>query len=221
MKKLLFLLFLFLNSCSTSNVPLGFSKIESVDPPILLDIRYSGSDNFLGRSVKGYENPKNILTNETIEALKIIQKALEKNGLGLKLYDGYRPQKSVNDFIEWSKIISDTLTKQKYYPDEKKDSLFFKGYVAEKSGHSRGSTVDVTLIYTDSINYGKELDMGSIWDFFGNKSWIDYDSITDLQKQNRNYLQTIMNENGFKSYSKEWWHFTLINEPYPNTYFDF
>ena len=114
MKKLLFLLFLFLNSCSTSNVPLGFSKIESVDPPILLDIRYSGADNFLGRSVKGYENPKNILTNETIEALKIIQKALEKKGLGLKLYDGYRPQKSVNDFIEWSKIISDTLTKQKY-----------------------------------------------------------------------------------------------------------
>ena len=222
MKKfILFLFFLFLNGCNSSNIPPGFSKIESIEPPILLEIRYSGSDNFLGRTVVGYENPKNILTNETIKALTKIQKILSKNGLGLKLFDGYRPQKSVNNFVEWSKEISDTLTKEKYYPDEKKDSLFFKGYVAEKSGHSRGSTVDVTLVYTDSINYGKELDMGSGWDFFGNKSWIDYDSITDLQKNNRNYLQAIMNQNGFKSYSKEWWHFTLINEPYPHTYFDF
>ena len=123
----LLLLILFLCSCDKSNVPPGFSKIESIEPPILLDIRYSGSDNFLGRTVIGYENPKNILTNETIEALTNIQKLLSKNGLGLKLFDGYRPQKSVNNFVEWSKEISDTLTKEKYYPDEKKDSLFFKG----------------------------------------------------------------------------------------------
>ena len=219
-KQQLFLL-LFLNSCNTSNVRSDFSKIESIEPPILIDIRYSGSDNFLGRTVKGYESPKNILTNEAIDALTIIQKILSKNGLGLKLYDGYRPQKSVNDFIYWSKKTSDTLTKQKYYPDEIKDSLIVKGYIAEKSSHSRGSTVDVTIIYTDSVNYGKELDMGGGWDFFGIKSWIDNDSITDLQKKNRNYLQNIMNQNGFRSYSKEWWHFTLINEPYPNTYFDF
>ena len=221
MKKLLFLLFLFLNNCNTSDVTSNFSKIEIIKPPILIDIRYSGSDNFLGRTVKGYESPKNVLTNEVIEALTRIQKILSKNGLGIKLYDGYRPQKSVNDFIEWSNKISDTLTKQKYYPDEKKDSLIMKGYIAKKSAHSRGSTIDVTLIYTDSINYGKELDMGSGWDFFGIKSWIDYDSITDIQKKNRNYLQNIMNQNGFRSYSKEWWHFTLIDEPYPNRYFDF
>ena len=221
MKKLLFLLFLFLNNCNTSDVPSNFSKIERIKPPILIDIRYSGSDNFLGRTVIGYESPKNVLTNEVIEALTRIQKILSKNGLGIKLYDGYRPQKSVNDFIEWSNKISDTLTKQKYYPDEKKDSLIIKGYIAKKSAHSRGSTIDVTLIYTDSINYGKELDMGSGWDFFGIKSWIDYDSISDLQKKNRNYLQNIMNQNGFRSYSKEWWHFTLIDEQYPNTYFDF
>lgn len=219
MKKLL--LFLLMISCNKSNVPAGFSKIESIKPPIFLEIRYSGKDNFLGRTVKGYENPRNVLTNETIEALSIIQKSLLKKGFGLKLYDGYRPQKSVNDFIEWSKKINDTLTKQKYYPNEKKDSLFFKGYIAQKSGHSRGSTVDVTLIYIDSLNYGKELDMGSGWDFFGKESWINYDSITELQKNNRNYLQTIMNQNGFRSYSKEWWHFTLSNEPFPNTYFDF
>ncbi len=217
----LFLLFLLLVSCETSNIPKGFLKIENIDPPILLDIRYSGSDNFLGRTVIGYEKPKKILTNEAIEALTKIQKILSKKGLGLKLFDGYRPQKSVNNFVEWSKKASDTLTKKKYYPNEKKDSLFLKGYVAKKSGHSRGSTVDITLIYTDSINFGKELDMGSGWDLFGNESWIDYDSITDLQKNNRNFLQTIMSQNGFKSYSREWWHFTLINEPYPNTYFDF
>ena len=209
-------------SCNTSNLPAGFSKIESIEPPILVDLRYSGSDNFLGRTVKGYENPKNILlTNETIDALTKVQKNLSKKNLGLKLFDGYRPQKSVNNFVEWAKDLNDTVTKSKYYPNEKKDSLFFKGYISEKSGHSRGSTVDITLIFTDSINYGKELDMGSGWDFFGNKSWIDYDSITDLQKNNRNYLQKIMNQNGFKSFSKEWWHFTLIDEPYPNTYFDF
>ncbi|KRO87192.1 MAG: M15 family metallopeptidase [Bacteroidetes bacterium] len=224
MKKLILLL-LFIPlvfSCNTSNVPAGFSKIESIEPPILIDLRYSGSDNFLGRTVKGYENPRNILlTNETIDALTKVQKTLSKTNLGLKLFDGYRPQKSVNNFVEWAKDLKDTVTKSKYYPKEKKDSLFFKGYISEKSGHSRGSTVDITLIFTDSINYGNELDMGSGWDFFGNKSWIDYDSITDSQKNNRNYLQNIMNQNGFKSFSKEWWHFTLIDEPYPNTYFDF
>ena len=115
--------------------------------------------------------------------MTIIQKILSKNGLGLKIYDGYRPQKSVNDIIYWSKKISDTLTKKKYYPDEVKDSLIIKGYIAKKSAHSRGSTVDVTIIYTDSVNYGKELDMGGEWDFFGIKSWIDNDSITDLQKK--------------------------------------
>ena len=224
MKKLIqLLLFIpFVFSCNTSNVTVGFSKIESIEPPVLIDLRYSGSDNFLGRTVKGYENPRNILlTNETIDALTKVQKTLSKTNLGLKLFDGYRPQKSVNNFVEWAKDLKDTVTKSKYYPNEKKDSLFFKGYISEKSGHSRGSTVDITLIFTDSINYGNELDMGSGWDFFGNKSWIDYDSITDSQKNNRNYLQNIMNQNGFKSFSKEWWHFTLIDEPYPNTYFDF
>ena len=122
----LLLLILFLCSCDKSNVPPGFSKIESIEPPILLDIRYSGSDNFLGRTVIGYENPKNILTNETIKALTKIQKILSNNGLGLKLFDGYRPQKSVNNFVEWSKEISDTLTKEKYYPDEKKTVFSLK-----------------------------------------------------------------------------------------------
>ena len=221
MKKLILLLLCFILGCKKHDHPAGFSKVEDVKPPILIDIRYSGTDNFLGRPVIGYENPKNVLTNETINALVKIQKALLKDGLSLKLFDGYRPQKSVNDFVEWSKNLTDTMTKNKYYPNEKKENLFIKGYIAEKSSHSRGSTVDVTLVYTDSINYGKELDMGSCWDYFGNKSWYDYDSLSDIQKYNRNYLKITMVQNGFKPYSKEWWHFTLIDEPFDQTYFDF
>ena len=114
MKKLILLLLFipFVFSCNTSNVPVGFSKIESIEPPILIDLRYSGSDNFLGRTVKGYENPRNILlTNETIDALTKVQKTLSKTNLGLKLFDGYRPQKSVNNFVEWAKDLKDTVTK--------------------------------------------------------------------------------------------------------------
>lgn len=221
MKKLMLILIFLIASCKKNSIPTNFSKIENIEPKIYLDIRYSGSENFTGRTVVGYENPKKVLTNKTIDALTKIQKVLSKKSLGLKLFDGYRPQKSVNDFVEWSKDLSDTLAKSKYYPNEKKDSLFFKGYIAKKSSHSRGSTVDVTIIYTDSINFGKELDMGGFWDFFDNKSSFEYNNLTDIQKYNRKYLRMIMTKNGFKPYSKEWWHFTLIDEPYDQTYFDF
>jgi len=204
-------------SCNTSNLPAGFSKIESIEPPILVDLRYSGSDNFLGRTVKGYENPKNILlTNETIDALIKVQKILSKKNLGLKLFDGYRPQKSVNNFVEWAKDLNDTVTKSKYYPNEKKDSLFFKGYISEKSGHSRGSTVDLTII---DIKNNKELDMGTTYDFFGEESWIDYSKLSSKQRANRLLLQSLMKKYGFRPLKEEWWHFTLHNEPFPEKYF--
>ena len=127
----------------------------------------------------------------------------------------------MNHFIRWAKKLNDTVKKKKYYPMVTKDKLFEEGYVAERSGHSRGSTVDVTLIRIDSLSYGQELDMGSEWDYFGVKSWINYDSISYLQKENRRLLQNVMIKNGFKPYSKEWWHFTLENEPFTETYFDF
>ena len=146
---------------------------------------------------------------------------LNKQNLGLKIFDGYRPQKAVNHFIRWAKKLNDTVKKKKYYPMVRKDKLFEEGYIAERSGHSRGSTVDVTLIRIDSLNYGQELDMGSEWDYFGVKSWINYDSISYLQKENRRLLQNVMIKNGFKPYSKEWWHFTLDNEPFSEKYFDF
>ena len=221
MKKLFYLFFIAFLSCKNNPIPDGFVSLEESVPSLLIELRYSTTDNFVGEIIDGYRNPKIVLTYETVNALNKVQNELNKQGLGLKIFDGYRPQKAVNHFIRWAKKLNDTVKKKKYYPMVRKDKLFEEGYIAERSGHSRGSTVDVTLIRIDSLNYGQELDMGSEWDFFGNKSWIDYDSITDLQKNNRNYLQAIMNQNGFKSYSKEWWHFTLINEPYPDTYFDF
>jgi D-alanyl-D-alanine dipeptidase len=142
-------------------------------------------------------------------------------GLGLKIYDAYRPQTAVNDFIHWSKIPSDTLTKHIYYPTLAKNRLFDLGFIASKSGHSRGSTVDLSLIYLKGKNKGKEVDMGGSWDFFGELSNFSYPAISEKQKANRNLLRELMLANGFKPYDKEWWHFTLNQEPFPQTYFNF
>ncbi len=138
--------------------------------------------------------------------------------MGLKLFDAYRPQQAVNHFVRWAKVLNDTLMKQSYYPDVPKSELFKRGYIASKSGHSRGSTVDLTLIDLDT---GNELDMGSPYDFFGVQSHPFYKKITDKQRKNRMLLRRVMLKNGFKPYENEWWHFTLRDEPFPNQYFDF
>ena len=150
-----------------------------------------------------------------------VQRELSQHGMGLKLFDGYRPQRAVNDFIAWSLDPADTLTKAQYYPSLPKDELFDRGYIAKRSGHSRGSTVDLTIVYTAGVNQGKELDMGSPWDFFGSISWFETAQISSEQMAQRRFLQEIMVSNGFRPYAKEWWHFTLEEEPFPNTYFDF
>ena len=136
----------------------------------------------------------------------------------LKVYDGYRPQRSVNHFIRWAKDLNDTINKSEFYPDVAKRNLFKEEYIASRSGHSRGSTIDLTII---DGNTGKPLDMGSPYDFFGKQSWVDYDSITESQKKNRQLLQRVMLKYNFRNYPKEWWHFTLRWEPFPKTYFDF
>ena len=221
MKKLYFLFFFAFLACKNNTIPDGFVGLEKSVPSIVIELRYSTTDNFVGEIIDGYRDPKIVLTLETVNALKKVQNELNKQNLGLKIFDGYRPQKAVNHFIRWAMKLDDTINKKKYYPMVRKDKLFEEGYVAERSGHSRGSTVDVTLIRIDSLNYGQELDMGSEWDYFGVKSWINYDSISYLQKENRRLLQNVMIKNGFKPYSKEWWHFTLENEPFTETYFDF
>jgi D-alanyl-D-alanine dipeptidase len=147
-----------------------------------------------------------------------VQAELQSQNLWLKVYDGYRPQQAVNHFMRWAKHLNDTINKKNFYPDVEKENLFLEEYIATRSGHSRGSTVDLTIV---DGNTGKPLNMGSAYDFFGEASWVDYQNITDRQKVNRELLQTIMLKHGFRNYPKEWWHFTLRREPFPDTYFDF
>ena len=206
---------------SAQSLPQGFEKIEDVLPDVVLELRYAGTNNFMGRQVRGYASPKVVLTTATLVALKQAQQYFSEKGLGIKLFDGYRPQKAVDDFVAWAKIEFDTLTKSNYYPKIAKNRLFEAGYIAHRSGHSRGSTIDITLVYTRGPRCGEELDMGSPWDFFGPISWVDSPEINATQKANRLLLLNIMTRCGFRSYSKEWWHFTLNNEPFPDTYFDF
>ena len=220
--KLFFLLFFILSLGRAQELPKGFTYLENHIPNLKVELRYATTDNFMGRIVQGYRpNQKVIGTLALAKALKKVQTQLATQDLGLKIFDAYRPQRAVNDFIEWSKQPHDTLTKQKYYPKLVKNRLFKLGFIAEKSGHSRGSTVDLTLVYRSGSKKGKALDMGSSWDFFGTISHYNYKNITSSQKENRKLLREVMISAGFVTYEKEWWHFTLQKEPFSDTYFDF
>ncbi|SFZ92638.1 D-alanyl-D-alanine dipeptidase [Flaviramulus basaltis] len=201
-----------------AQLPGDFVYVHDIIPDLEVELRYNTSNNFLGKPVTGYQANKLILTTETAKALKLVHEALQQQNLCLKIYDGYRPQQAVNHFVKWAKDLNDTINKHIFYPHVKKSNLFKAGYIASKSGHSRGSTVDLTII---DGNTGKPLDMGSPYDFFGKESWVDYENITEEQKANRQLLQRIMIKYGFRNYPKEWWHFTLRGEPFPNTFFDF
>ncbi len=182
---------------------------------VLLDMRYYGPHNFVGRRIKGYNAPKCLLTSKASDALAKVQNEISPFGLSLKIYDCYRPQKAVNDFVAWAKDLSDTKMKSEFYPNEEKKELFKKGYIASKSAHSRGSTVDLTIVSTSG-----DLDMGSKFDYFGTSSNTRNPNMSEVQKRNRLLLKTVMEKNGFVNYEKEWWHYTLKKEPYPNDYFD-
>ncbi|PQV47257.1 D-alanyl-D-alanine dipeptidase [Jejuia pallidilutea] len=218
MKYQLIFLFFFSVFFGHAQLPNGFVYANNFISDLEVELRYFGTNNFVGQPIDGYNNNCLILTKETVLALKKAQKALKKKGLGLKVYDGYRPQRAVNHFIRWAKDLNDTIYKARFYPDINKKDLFKEEYIATRSGHTKGSTVDITLI---DLKTKKELDMGSIYDFFGIQSWINYQGLTDKQKNNRDILQTLMLQHGFRNYQREWWHFTLRNEPFPNTYFDF
>lgn len=205
-------------SAQDTNIPEAFAYIQTEIKDVVLDIRYCGNHNFIGRPIDGYTSPRPVVTKETLVALVAVQQELKKNGLGLKIFDAYRPQRAVDHFVRWSYELNDTLMKQAFYPNLRKDQLFELGYIAYKSGHSRGSTVDITLV---SLRTGEEVDMGSPYDFFGEISWPFAKGISKKQQENRLLLRRVMLANGFKPYANEWWHFTLNNEPFPNTYFDF
>ncbi len=220
MIKGLFLLFgcIYFSLPIFGQLPRGFSYVKDIVPTITTDLRYYSNTNFVGMKIDGYEEDILITSTATAIALKNVQSELLKKGLGIKVFDAYRPQQAVNHFVRWARVINDTLMKRKYYPNVQKKNLFKLGYIASKSGHSRGSSVDLTII--DFITE-KELDMGSPFDFFGEISHITNTNLTSQQIENRSMLQKVMQKHGFRPYKNEWWHFTLNKEPFPNTYFDF
>ena len=199
-------------------LPEGFVLVGEAIPDALLDIRYYTTYNFVGARIDGYEAPVAVLTREAADALKLVSDDMKAQGLLLVIYDAYRPQRAVDHFARWAEDIADTRMKAVFYPDVDKADLFEKGFIARRSGHSRGSTVDLTLL--DEAT-GKLLDMGGPFDFFGELSHPDYAGVTAQQHENRMLLQSAMMKRGFKPLSTEWWHFTLVDEPYPKTFFDF
>ncbi|MFD1063403.1 M15 family metallopeptidase [Winogradskyella litorisediminis] len=216
---ILFLLLFALFSMQQKNeVPEMFVDVKTVIPDLNVELRYYTSNNFVGDTIDGYHANTLYLTKPAAAQLKKVQEELQQYNLCLKVYDGYRPQTAVNHFVHWAKQINDTLKKSEFYPNVNKRHLFREGYIASKSGHSRGSTIDLTIINGETE---VPLDMGSPYDFFGPESWVAHANISDKQKANRQLLQSVMNKHGFRSYAKEWWHFTLRGEPFPNTYFDF
>lgn len=196
----------------------GFVMLSDVVPDIIQEIRYCSTYNFIGDRIDGYKEPVALLTREAAEALRQVSDELREKGYRLKIYDAYRPQMAVDHFVRWAQDVSDIRMKPYFYPELNKRVLFEEGYIASRSGHSRGSTLDLTLF--DMVT-GKEVDMGGTFDYFGELSHPSYTGVTAEQYANRMLLRDAMVAHGFKPLSTEWWHFTLVNEPYPDTYFTF
>ena len=206
-------------SVDTWALPPGFVYLDESIPDIVVELRYRSSNNFLGRPVDGYQAERAILSQPAASALARVQAELRPYGLGIKIFDAYRPQRAVDHFVRWARDIGDTQMQAEYYPEVDKRNLFREDYIAERSGHSRGSTVDLTLVSLDEPH--RALDMGTPFDYFGPASWPDHPGLSPQQKANRLLLRSLMMQHGFRPYPKEWWHFTLNDEPHPETYFDF
>jgi len=195
-----------------------FVLLSEAVPDAILEIRYYSTYNFVGERIDGYEDPCALITKEAGAALKEVSDDLIEQGYRLKIFDAYRPQMAVTHFMNWALDPDDVRMKEYFYPELDKEVLFPQGYIAEHSGHSRGSTVDLTLF---DMTTEKEVDMGGTFDYFGESSHPDYTDITQEQYENRMLLRDTMIEHGFKPLETEWWHFTLEDEPYPDTYFTF
>lgn len=221
-------------------LPTGFVYLSTMQAGIIEELRYASPNNFVGHPLPGYQAKRCILTQQAAAQLAKVQKAALKKGYCLKVYDCYRPQTAVNAFYRWSQNPKDNQMKEAFYPREEKKNLFAQGYIAKASGHSRGSTVDLTLVKLGATTqplsqaplqscYGKtraylndnSIDMGTRFDCLDRSAHIYYPELTTEQKANRLLLRQLMMAYGFKPYRKEWWHFTLKEEPYPHRYFDF
>lgn len=222
-------------------LPNDFVYLKNIDSSIQQDIRYAGYHNFLGRPIDGYSAGECILTRRAALALRAVQTDLRKSGLSLKVYDCYRPTRAVRDFMQWSKNTNDQRMKKEFYPNVNKKDFFKLGYVASQSGHSRGSTMDLTIVKTPLAAqahykvgqplkactndyahryHDNSIDMGTGFDCMDEKSHNDAKNIAQIAYRNRMFLKHMMEKQGFVAYEPEWWHFTLKNEPYPNRYFD-
>ncbi|WP_208619386.1 M15 family metallopeptidase [Paenibacillus helianthi] len=201
-----------------NSLPEGFVYLDEMIPAAQYEIRYFSENNFTGSRVDGYKAPLAIFSQVGAKALKAVSDDLARKGYILRIYDAYRPQKAVDDFVSWSKDAADIKMKEQYYPKLDKRNLFKLGFIAKKSGHTRGGTIDLTLAYAKT---GVLVDMGSPYDFFGEISYYNTSLISKTQHTNRKILKDAMTKHGFKPYSKEWWHFTLIKEPFPSKYFNF
>lgn len=209
-----------LAACAHAQAPRpdGFVDAARVVPGLRVEMRYTTAHNFVGQPIDGYEAPVCVLTQQAADALARVQADLAPRGLGLKVYDCYRPQRAVAHFARWAADLSDQRTKAEFYPNVDKTRLFELGYIAERSGHSRGSTVDLTII---NLTTGAEIDMGTPFDLFDTRSWPTDETVSAEARANRLMLQSLMRTHGFRSLREEWWHFTLEGEPHPETYFDF
>lgn len=222
-------------TAAAAELPEDFVRLSELAPSIPQDIRYHGKHNFLGTRVEGYEAAHCILTRPAAQALLRAQQALAPEGLSLLVFDCYRPQRAVAHFMRWARTPDDAMLRALYYPRLDKRALLREVYIADKSGHSRGSTVDLTLVRAESYRSASGhdgcqpasarqsamLDMGSGFDCFDPLSHTDNDGITPAQRANRQRLKAAMKQAGFHNYSREWWHYILNREPYPETYFDF
>ncbi len=196
----------------------GFVLLADFVPGIVQEIRYYTTYNFVGERVDGYEEPVALLTKEAARALKAVANEVNVQGYRLKVFDAYRPAGAVRHFVLWGIEDLDLRMKPYFYPDLEKQELFKRGYIASQSSHSRGSAVDLTLL---DMRTGREVDMGSPFDLFSEVSHPDSRAVTDEQYANRMFLQSAMTRGGFKPIDCEWWHFSLADEPYPDTYFEF
>jgi D-alanyl-D-alanine dipeptidase len=199
-------------------VPDSFVELRELIPTLHIELRYFSENNFVGRVIDGYYEEKVFMTKEGGRALSNVQDELAAFGLSLKVFDAYRPQSAVDHFVRWAEDLDDKKMKQVFYPSVAKDILFDEGYIAARSGHSRGSSIDLTLVDAQT---GEELDMGTPWDYFDPSSWPSNQEISVQARANRNLLAAVMTKHGFTAIRTEWWHFNLEDEPFPDTYFDF
>jgi D-alanyl-D-alanine dipeptidase len=227
-------------AASEKKAPAEFVALSDVAPTIIQEMRYRGRHNFVGRRIDGYLEPLCVLTRPAAEGLRAAQRQLLRQGYTLKVYDCYRPQRAVDHFVRWAKDLTDEKMKAEFYPNVAKDRLFADGYIAEKSGHSRGSTVDLTIVklppraqrpyrpgeplvpcFAPDRFPDNTVDMGTGYDCFDTLSHTDDPRITGEARANRQLLKNTLAAAGFRNLAEEWWHYTLNGEPFPNTLFDF